>query len=170
MFPQVGRLTAHHFALQKVSDFFKTLETLEAVKKKWIQPRWVSTTLLTAASSDTIDPELLRAVGFDSKKALTIVLPDTRTVSELEDLALDSDQEPKATTAVYTQPHPQTLESSQASNKHHLDLMKLSTILPTLTAALALHLPIDDAQVGWLDHFLTNADIQNNLVVSWQSL
>ena len=118
MSPQTSGFTAHHSTFQELSDFFKTLKTLEANKKeKWIQARWVSTTLLAASSSDTINPELLRALGFDPKKAPATILPDAETVSMLEDLVLDSDQQPartrtgnpQATTVVYSQSHPETI-------------------------------------------------------------
>ena len=41
--------------------------------------------------------------------------------------------------------------------------MKPSTGLPTPATAWPLHLPIDDAQAGWLNQFLTNTDILNNV-------
>ena len=167
--------TACHFTFQELSKFFKTSETLEAMKKeKQIQDRWVSTTLLAANSLDTIDTELLRAAGFDPKKAPVIILPDAKTMSESGDSALDSDQEPsrtgnpKSTTPVHTQSHPEAVETGQASNKCHADLSKPSTSLPTLAVAQALHLTIDSAQVGWLNCFLTNMDIPNDVYLKHQ--
>ena len=64
---------------------------------------------------------------------------------------------------VYTQPCPEALKSGQASNKCHPDLTKPSTSLPTLPTSWALHLSIDDTQVGWLNSFLTNMDILNDV-------
>ena len=45
----------------------------------------------------------------------------------------------------------------------HLELTKPSSSLPTLTAIWVLYFPIEDVQAGWLDHFLTNTDIPNNV-------
>ena len=138
-------------------------EALEAVEReKQIQARWASTTLLAATSSDTINPESLIAVGFNPKKAPAIILSDVKTVSEAEDLEPDSDQGSdrmgghQATMMWYTQPWPEAME---AGSKCCPDLTKPSTSLPTLATTRAFHLPIDDAQVGWLNHFLTNMDI-----------
>ena len=72
--------------------------------------------------------------------------------------------------AVYSQPHPKSIEAHQASSKCHPDLMKPSTSLPTLTAAQALHLPIDDSQTGWLNCFLTNTDILNDIHLNTSSV
>ena len=149
-------------------------EALEAVKKeKQIQARLVSTTLLIATSLDTINPKLLKAVGFNPRKAPTMVHSDAKVVS-VSDLTLDSDQEPtitdnpQATAVMYSQQHQEAIEAGQADSKCHQDLMKLSTSLPTLPTAWALHLPIDNAQVGWLNHFLTNMDIPNDVHLKHQ--
>ena len=114
-------------------------EALEATKKeKQVQARLVSTTLLTATSSDTISPEVLRAVGFNPKKAPAIILPDVDTMSEAGDSELESNQDPTgagsplATPVRYSQSHPEAVEAGQASSKHHPDLTKPSTSLPTL--------------------------------------
>ena len=167
--------TGHHFTFQGLSDFFKTSETLKAIRKeKWIQARCVSTTVLTATSSETIDLELLTVVGFDPEKAHAIVLPDTETMSESWNSVLDSDQEPartgdpKDTTAVYTQSCPEAMDADQAGNKCCLDLTEPSNSLPTLIITWALHLPIDDSKMDWLDHFLTNMDILNDVYLKHQ--
>ena len=170
MSPQTGKFTAHHSTFQEFSDFFNTSEALEATKnEKYIESRQDCTTLLTATPSDTINPGLLRVVGFNPKKAPAIVLPDVETISEAKESELDSDQEPtrtggpQATPVRYTQPCPEAVEAGQAGNKCGPILKKPSTSLPTLAAARALHLPIDNAQVAWLDHFLTKLDIPNNV-------
>ena len=99
---------------------------------------------------------LLRAVGFDPKKAPTIVLPDVETMSEGGNSELGSGQEPigspQATAVRYTQP--EAVEAGKTSSECQPDLTNPFTSLPTLTTTRALHVPIDDAQVGWPDCFL----------------
>ena len=97
------------------------------------------------------------------EKSPAIIPPDVETVSESGDTVPDSDQDPPAAAAVYTQPHTGAVEAGQASNKHLPDLTKPSTCLPTHTVTQTLHLPIDNVQVVWCDHFLNNMDIQSDV-------
>ena len=71
--------------------------------------------------------------------------------------------DPQATTVRYTQPQPKAMETGQANKKHCSSLTKPSTSLPTLAASRVLHLPTDNAQAGWLNHFLTNTDIPSDV-------
>ena len=168
--PNTGELMTNHSIFQELSDFFRTSEALEAANKEmWIQDRWVSTNLLTTSPTDTINPELLKYVGFDPEKAPATILSAFETMSETEDSKQDSDQESartdghQATAVWYIQLHPKAIETGQASKKHCPRLTKPSTSLATLTAAGSLHLPIDNAKAGWLNWFLTNMDIPSNI-------
>ena len=150
-------------------------EALEAAKKeKQIQARWVSTTLLTATPTDTINHELLRAVSFDLKKVPAIVFPDIETMSETGDSELNYNQEPnrtgspQATAVMYTKSCPEATKAVQTSSRCCSILSKPSTTLPTLATTRVFHLPIDDTHVGWLNHFLTNTDIPNDVHPKYQ--
>ena len=71
--PLTGKFTVHHSTFKELSDFFKMSEALEPTKnEKQIQPRWVCSTLLTATPSDTINPELLRAVVLTQREPLLL--------------------------------------------------------------------------------------------------
>ena len=64
MSPQAGKFTVSYLTLQELLDFFKMSEALEAIKKEnWIQARWISTTLLTATSSDNHQPRVTKSCG-----------------------------------------------------------------------------------------------------------
>ena len=103
------------------------------------------------------------AVGFDPKKAPVIVLPDAETMSQSVDSAPVSDQDPQATAVGYTQLHPGAMKAGQTGNKCCLDLTKPFSSLSLLAITCALCLPIDDTHVAWLDHFLTNTDIPDDV-------
>ena len=108
-------------------------------------------------------------MGFEPKKAPATALSVVESTSETEDSTLDSDQESaKSNTVQYIQLHPKAIETCQAGKKHCPSLTKPSTSLPTLAAVRVLHLPIDDAQVGWLDDFLMNMDIPRDVHPKYQ--
>ena len=89
-------------------------------------------------------------------------------MSKTGDSELDSDQEsamnggPQASPAQYIQPCPKAIETGQIRKKHCPDWTKPYTSLPSLAATRMLHMPIDDAQAGWLNCFLMNKDIPSN--------
>ena len=97
-----------------------------------------------------------------------MVLSNVNDISA-SDLMLDSDQEPsrtdntQATAVVYSQPYPEAVEADQATSTFPPDWTKPSTSLPTLAATWPLHLPINYAQAAWLNSFLTNKYILNDV-------
>ena len=75
---------------------------------------------------------------------------------------------PQTTSVQYLQLLPRVTGASQAIKKHCPSLTKLSTDLPTLSVTRVLHLPIDNTQAAWLNHFLMNTNIPSDVCLKHQ--